>query len=441
MRFHSIRGGVTAVAVAAIAFAACDRTPTEPAVVEVDPPALAPPGSAVQWLLVECSGGLAEPTLSCQPPAGGAGASYTLLPGDPAEQLIVGGQGTYLQLQSSNVAYNGGTGQFTFDVTLQNLLPQPLATTDGTTLHPAGARIFFHEGPAVTSGSGTVAVLPDGFGTFTASGQPYYQYDEILETGEISAARGWTLILPPTVLTFSFRLYVAAEVPFPNGYVDLGADSLSLQAGDTVHLAPVVRTATGNNVASPDPVVYATDNSAVAVVDANGVITATGVGVTTITATSGPRPGRVVVTVGGSSHLWIGGISSNWADAGNWQRGVVPTTPDSVRIPVVSGGNHYPVLTGPVTVARVEVDADATLSLATFDLTTTGDAITGATGGIQSTTGLLLLTGADGNVAGRLPRTRVTGRYSLTSATTIDGMLSIRSGMLRGGGHHLRVNR
>jgi hypothetical protein len=40
-------------------------------------------------------------------------------------------------------------------------------------------------------------VLPDGFATFTAAGQPYYQYNQVLANGVTSAAKAWTLIMRP----------------------------------------------------------------------------------------------------------------------------------------------------------------------------------------------------------------------------------------------------
>ena len=83
------------------------------------------------------------------------GAPRALFHGHPvvAGDLIIGGQNVNVKLTSSNVAYNSGTGRFTFDVTVQNLIPQPLGTTDGTTLAPGGVSVFFTSGPTVTDGT------------------------------------------------------------------------------------------------------------------------------------------------------------------------------------------------------------------------------------------------------------------------------------------------
>ena len=77
-------------------------------------PPLPGPGAGTSALLasIRCTASPRAKTLSC-----GAGA----LPTDARGYIIVGGQGTYVQLTSSNVAYNSGTHVFSFDVTVQNL--------------------------------------------------------------------------------------------------------------------------------------------------------------------------------------------------------------------------------------------------------------------------------------------------------------------------------
>ncbi|HET6765004.1 MAG TPA: hypothetical protein VFH27_15070, partial [Longimicrobiaceae bacterium] len=152
MRTASLRRASLAGAalVAAIAAASCTDRPqtTEPAVPGA-PGTPGAPGVAVPLVALDCTGSLQNRTVSC-----GTQASA----GDAHGSLLLGSQNVYVKLTSSNVAYNSGTGQFTFDVTVQNLIPQPLGTTDGTTLDPAGVRVFFNAGPTVTTGTGTAAV-------------------------------------------------------------------------------------------------------------------------------------------------------------------------------------------------------------------------------------------------------------------------------------------
>ena len=176
-------------------------------------------------------------------------AAPVALPSGVAADLIVGS--TYVKLTSSNPNYNSSTQLFTFDVTVQNKIGQPIGTTDGSTADPNGIRAFFHSGPTVTSGSGTISVLADGTGTFTATNQPYYQYTTVLDSGEVSAPKTWTLVMPPTVLTFSFTLYVSAPVQYQNGWITVTLDPESVSSGGSPAIATaLVRSALGAVITS-----------------------------------------------------------------------------------------------------------------------------------------------------------------------------------------------
>jgi hypothetical protein len=166
------------------------------------------------------------------------------LPPGVSADLIVGGG--YVTLTSSNVAYNSGTGHFTFDVTMRNNMGQPIGTTDGSTADANGIRAFFHQEPTVTAGTGTISVLADGYGTFTAANQPYYQYDTVLDSAEVSAAKTWTFVMPSTVQTFSFLVYVSAPVQYPDGWIAVTLNPSSVSAGGSPSTATaVVRAAVG----------------------------------------------------------------------------------------------------------------------------------------------------------------------------------------------------
>lgn len=126
---------------------------------------------------------------------------------------IFGGQGTYVNLTSSNVSYNGGTGIFQFDVTVQNLMNEAIGTPDGVMLNPTGIRVFFSAGPTVTGGTGVMSVAnADGTGTFTSTNQPYFQYSQILTQNQVSASKTWQLNMPNTVTSFVFTVYVETAV-------------------------------------------------------------------------------------------------------------------------------------------------------------------------------------------------------------------------------------
>lgn len=165
---------------------------------------LAPPVETPRAVgVVVCTVRPAAGTVRCGDPAPRAGISA---------DLIVGGQGTHVQLRSGNVQYDSVAEVLSADVTLQNLLGQPVGTEDGTTVE--GVRIFFHLKPVVTLGGGTAKLRnPDGLETFTAGTQPFFYYDEILAPYERTAARRWEWTVSKTVTEFTFQVYVSAKVP------------------------------------------------------------------------------------------------------------------------------------------------------------------------------------------------------------------------------------
>jgi len=173
------------------------------------PGALEPAAPAPQPALaaVQCRASVAARTLACTParPAGGA-----------AGDLILGGQGVNVQLASTHVAYDSASETLSANVTLQNLLGQPVGTTDGTTVE--GIRVFFQQTPVTLVGTGEVEVgNPDGIETFTGSGQPYFLYPEILQPYERTADKRWEFKLPVSVESFSFQVYVQAAAPNATG--------------------------------------------------------------------------------------------------------------------------------------------------------------------------------------------------------------------------------
>lgn len=192
--------GLGAVAALALLIGACDRgLTTAPEL--ADSPSDAPAGA----VLLQCQADVRAGTVQCDaaaPPPSAAGFHAA---------RVIGGQDRYVRLSSAGTAYDGGTEIFSSTVRVQNLTRHYLGTTDGTTMQ--GVQIFFHAGPAVTSGTGSVTVRnPDGTGVFTASGQPYFQYDAILAPMEMSAGRLWEFDVQSTVNTFAFVVYVSAPM-------------------------------------------------------------------------------------------------------------------------------------------------------------------------------------------------------------------------------------
>ncbi|HET6763421.1 MAG TPA: Ig-like domain-containing protein, partial [Longimicrobiaceae bacterium] len=195
----------------------------------------------------------------------------------------------YVRIASANVR-TAAPDTFQFDVTVANLIPQPLGTADGVSADSAGVRIYFSAAPRATAGHGSVAVAnADGRDGFTAADQTFFRYGEILPRGAVSAPRTWKLRVDPGVAQLAFTVNVAAAVPRPDGWVDLSPATPYLPAGGSQALRAVVRNVVGDSVAGA--VTWGTSDASVAAVDAAGRVTAGAPGMARITAASGSRTG------------------------------------------------------------------------------------------------------------------------------------------------------
>jgi hypothetical protein len=185
---------------ALVAVGACRDLPTASAPV-LDAPAPAAPDRTP----LRCSVVVATRTVACAAPAAPRGMRGN---------LILGGQGLNVRLVSTNLAFDGVDHVLSFDVTVQNLLDQPIGT-DGTT--DSGVRVFFNSGPTTTDGSGIVTVLTDSVGTFLAANQPYYKYDGAIQPRGVSQPHRWEFSVGAGVNKFEFLVYVEAALPGESG--------------------------------------------------------------------------------------------------------------------------------------------------------------------------------------------------------------------------------
>jgi hypothetical protein len=264
-----------------IAFSACtDREPLVPGPRPEEP---------VRLARLECTVTVASGAMSCASLAPGLGG---------AQGLIVGNQGQYVFLEATNHNFTGGSNVFSIDVTVQNLLPQALGTTDGTTLDSLGVRVFFYQEPVASDGSGRSVSLINHTGTafFTSAGQKYFQYDQVLSSNETSGALPWQFSVDPLLATFRFAVLVAAAVQFPDGYVDVTPPADTVTDGGQVSLSSTVRAATGEPAADQS-VTWETSDSAVAIVNNSGLVTAVAPGTATITAAQGAISGAATIAV------------------------------------------------------------------------------------------------------------------------------------------------
>ncbi|HEX5726378.1 MAG TPA: Ig-like domain-containing protein [Longimicrobiaceae bacterium] len=395
-------------------------------------------GKPVTFQAVECFGRIAEKTVTCEPatPEGGAAAD-----------LIVGNQNTYVKVSTSNVNYDAGLGRLTFDATVRNLIPQALGTTDGSTLDPTGVRVFFHSGPSVTGGTGTITVVPDGTATFTAPGQPYYQYNEVLSQYELSPAKQWRLDMPSTVTNFTFTLYVSAPVQFPNGWIEVQPAVHSMPALDDRQLSATVRTAVGN--IDPAAVTWGSSDNSIATVSGTGLAEGVLAGTATLTASSTlGRTGANTMNITGIQRSWTGASDTNWDNGANWNPvGIVPhPTADTAVVP--GDLTNYPLFTANEGIGGVIMQDGASvepfINIGSFDFTLASSIDHGPTGLITGT-GRMIFTGSGKTIDGGLTNVdyrnaRFTNSYTInTNLNVTGGRIVVQGGRLRNTSHRIRV--
>lgn len=324
-RTSSARG---ALALAAIGLAACsDRIPTRDAEIAT---------SGLSRTRIDCVASVRAGELRCGGPSStGRG------------NVILGGQGLNVRLASSGTSYDGQTATLQSSVTVQNLLAQAMGTPDGVAV--TGVNVFFASGPIVQDGTGTVEVLADSAGTFTAAGQPYYHYPQIVAPGATSAAQTWRFSVPATVSSFTFTVYVETRLRAENAVLRLApilwspADSVAADAdlNDVWSDGEGLVLAVGGRI---DPMT-AVDGALVArSADGGASWTATELPYSHLHAVWG-GPGGEAWAVGGASiiHSTDGGVT--WSS-------VAPATANTAIYTGVWGNS-----TGKVFVAGTELDA------------------------------------------------------------------------------------
>ena len=300
---------------ALVAFAACSDA--EPG--GVNPPIPAPtPEPQLQPAVLDCTATTSSRQVTCAPAAGGLSAGdgawratsgrgglWAAGSGDAGASLILGGQGVNVTMTGTNVAYDAGTQEFTFDATVTNHIGQPLGTNDGATPHADGVRVFFHSLPMKTAGdpgapAGPYGVASHGLATFTMADQHYYQFDGVIEDEQASGAVQFRFTGVPANIDFGFRVLVWAPVQWPDGWVAVApsADTLDVsdEANRSVALAATVYSRVG--LVQAEAVTWESSDSNIATVDASGVVTAVAAGSATITASAdGRTAGTATITV------------------------------------------------------------------------------------------------------------------------------------------------
>ena len=196
--------------------------------------------------------------------------------------VIVGGQNRFVRLASSNVTWSADT--LRLDVTVQNLIDQPLGTTDGITPAAGGVRVFFSDGPTAHPAGTAWVANADGDAFILAPGQPYFAYATLLRPDETSAPRTWKMSFTPGVARITFTVYVAAQVQNEGERLVVTPDETFLLRGDTLRLDGTVRDFAGRP--RPGRVTWRTNDDRIATVDSAGLVAGIREGLVVIHATT-----------------------------------------------------------------------------------------------------------------------------------------------------------
>ncbi|UCC24559.1 MAG: hypothetical protein JSU98_12565 [Gemmatimonadales bacterium] len=353
---------------------------------EEEPPVPAAIGTEAAGWLVRCRVDADPIEFTCQDPD----APHSV----DAQTVVIGGQDQYVTLANDAVEFSGGT--LTAQVWVENLIPQPLGTPDGTT--PTGIRVFFHSTPT----NGVTIGNADGTGTFTGSGQKFFEYARIAQALDRTVRRPWEFVLPEGVTTFTFEVYVDAEVPFPNGWVEITPGSDGLAEAENVQLSAQAYNVVGEEVPGRTFTWVASDSDVVSVTSSGLATGEAAGGPVTVTATSnGPETaGQAVFTVGGNDISVLVGTTPDAVDEG------------AVLSHVVAVENNGPT---PITDAEVWLEVRGTVLRSSSQcgflvLTEPGNQV------YICNTGPLV----DGGTTGFLIDVQVTSTETVTSVATLE---------------------
>jgi hypothetical protein len=240
--------------------------------------------------LLRCTADVRAGTVSCREEAPGTGAAAA------AHYIYYQSAPHALMAQNDYVATSTDVQ---FDLQVVNLVPQPIGTDDGVTLHSRGVRVFFWSNPWVTDGTGSVSVVePSTTGSFTGSNQRYHQWNEIIQSQDTSVAeKHYNFAITGTVNAFEFQLGISTNMQWA-AITSASAATASVAVGDSVDLDAWRLNALGDTMALSS-ITWASDNTAVATVGStSGVVTGVSAGTANVIASQTPsRADTVVVTV------------------------------------------------------------------------------------------------------------------------------------------------
>lgn len=298
--------------------------------------------------------------------------------------------------------------------------------------------------------SGTVKVPSGNARTFTV--RAYDTAGNITHEGSttVDVSPGQNPVLNLVLGPKNGQVPINVTIASYSVVVSPAADTLA--PGDSVQLVATVLDALGQPVAGAQ-VDWATANPSRALVSASGMLVAQDTGTVLIMATYEGVGGTSMITVStgggttppaGGAFVWQGDVSSDWSVAGNWDRNAVPGAADTAYVPVLDQVANpalvYPVLSQDASVGPLTVADGATVQLSSFTLTATDNVSSAATtGGIQNTTGRLVLSGTTRTLSGIIPAFRVTGTYAFAGNVTARAPGDVNMGRLTNAGFRFTI--
>lgn len=220
------------------------------------------------------------------------------------------------------------------------------------------------------------------------------------------------------------------------------ADSVALGPGTTVQFQAEAMDANGYPVVGA-AYAWSSSDETVASIDATGLVSTAGQGVTTIRAEADGVSGvteLTVLTTPGFSRVWVGGDPAgdrDWGNQENWLPRLVPTVTDTVL--VEASAVNQPRLPADWSVAGIVVEDGAFVDLDGFTLTVTEDLDAGST--IRGP-GAVRMIGSEATIQGAVPALVVNGSLRVVDSLTVTGDLTV-SGTGSGldvGGHQASVS-
>ena len=349
---------------------------------------------------------------------------------------------TTLNLTSASTTMNGY--QYRCQITTTASADCPAATTPSD-----AATLTVNTAPTPIAGTAVITCSTTGAVNITA-GSSANNSASITWTSSGTGSFASATSLTTATYTPSSADISAGSVTLTLTATGIGSCPSATSTKTLTISAPVAQTISGSStVCISSPSTYTSTTSGgtwssgtttVATVNAStGAVTGVAAGSSVISYSVTTTGGCVntatkTATVIVCTYSWTGATSTNWTLASNWNPSIVPTSSDSVRIP--SGMPFMPTVSSSVNAARVTINSGATLTLlSTGTLNAYGNIInngtfTAVSGSSVSFNGNTAQTVTGVQTLYNVQLTNTSGGVSLLSAVTVNGSITLTSGVL-----------